>query len=347
MTDVKKLMYRQTTESDVVGWVEALDASQISGWVWRRDTPQLRLDVEVVVDGVPVQRGSANRFREDLEAAGIGDGAHGFAVLLDPGISILRESQVTVRVVDTGAELPWYESTVPEGAAPAPQITTNLGIISDHTPEMRTSAWDFDVRTEKPTVVEPWERLADDVLIIGSAHTVEEHEAQIRAFRGELWALNDAVFWLNKKKVHVDRLFVTDSRFVIKRKGTLSQAKFGHIVTIDRVDWASTDVSKDRITTLHSLGRDGFSREFGAVFHGCSVFFTALQCVASLHYAAVTTCGVLLSTPVAYKRIDGTRSLPEYVHNVQIANARSAMKRLRESRISFKCLEATSNLNFL
>lgn len=347
MTDVENLMYRRAAEADVVGWVETLNARQISGWVWRRDMPQRRLDVEVVVEGVPVHRVSANRFRKDLEAAGIGDGSHSFAVLFPPGTSIRRESQVTVRVVDTGAELPWFEPAVPDGAAPTPEITTKLGIMSDHPPEMRAGAWDFDSPTEKPSEVEPWGRLADDVLIIGSAHTVEEHEAQVRAFRGEIWALNDAVFWLNKKKVHVDRLFVTDSRFVMKKRDTLSQAQFGQIVTIDTVDWAPTDVSKDRITTLHSLGRDGFSRNFGAVFHGCSVVFTALQCAAALHYSAVTTCGVILSPPITYKRIDGTQSLPEYVHNVQISNARRAMKHLREAKITFESLESASNLNFL
>ncbi|HRF43560.1 MAG TPA: hypothetical protein PLD30_04860, partial [Candidatus Competibacteraceae bacterium] len=40
----------------------------------------------------------------------------------------------------------------------------------------------------------PLEKISNQVLIVGSAPTIERHKCDIVAFEGEIWALNDAWF---------------------------------------------------------------------------------------------------------------------------------------------------------
>jgi hypothetical protein len=72
----------------------------IGGWCWDSDDPALQLRLDVLVDNEPVGHTLANVFRADLEAAGIGDGAHAFAFLL-PWSAIASKSVSTIRICDS------------------------------------------------------------------------------------------------------------------------------------------------------------------------------------------------------------------------------------------------------
>ena len=52
----------------------------VSGWTWDPTTPDDRIELEILVDDEVVGETVAAGFRADLQAAGIGDGAHGFFV---------------------------------------------------------------------------------------------------------------------------------------------------------------------------------------------------------------------------------------------------------------------------
>jgi hypothetical protein len=89
----------------VVGNCDGIDNGAAWGWAWRPGDPRSRVDVELWVDGVLVERATADRHRADLEAAGIGDGAYGFrlSLALDPAKA--DPQTVEVRVAG-GALLP-------------------------------------------------------------------------------------------------------------------------------------------------------------------------------------------------------------------------------------------------
>ena len=68
--------------ADIVGFIDSIGGSRVSGWVWDRQRPGDKVDVDVRLDGQPVATVQANRPRPDLEKANIGDGAYGFEVQL-------------------------------------------------------------------------------------------------------------------------------------------------------------------------------------------------------------------------------------------------------------------------
>ncbi len=90
------------------GHVERLEDGVMEGWVvdTATGTP---VELEVVVDGEVVATAIANRYRADLDHAGIAGGRGGFTVALPASVTSLRE--VSVRRVADGARV-----TVPEVA---------------------------------------------------------------------------------------------------------------------------------------------------------------------------------------------------------------------------------------
>ncbi len=185
------------------------------------------------------------------------------------------------------------------------------------------------------------------ILIVGSAPTLPKYIEKIKTFDGECWALNDAWFWLEKNYIKVSLAFITDSRFINQSIAKIESAHCNHIVTINSVNWAKLQELKKNILVLKSIGRDGFSIRPGEVFHGCSVFFTALQTAFNLGATDISICGVLLSPPGKYMRINGTKGTPEYVHEIQLRNAKKAFDLLEKFDIKTTIFEPESNLNYL
>ncbi len=70
------------------GHIDHADHAGISGWAWCRATPLAPVRLEILVDGTVAATVLADRRREDLRAAGIADGRHGFELAfarpLDP-----------------------------------------------------------------------------------------------------------------------------------------------------------------------------------------------------------------------------------------------------------------------
>lgn len=188
---------------------------------------------------------------------------------------------------------------------------------------------------------------AQDVLIVGSAPSIERYREQIKKATGECWALNDALFYLEKHKISVEKAFITDARFIKKAISTIIQSKCSIFITIDTVPLDLIKATKKHFLIFKSLGRDGFSTDYGKIFHGCSVFFCALQTAVALKYQSITTCGVLFPPPSRYVRIDESKNLPEFVHTIQLNNAHRALTVLRKINLDLKIMEPESNLNFL
>ncbi|TWA61075.1 acetyltransferase (GNAT) family protein [Azospirillum brasilense] len=81
----------------VEGYLEGVGET-VTGWAWLPDHPARRLRVTVLFDGHPVTT-FADRHRDDLKAAGKGDGCCGFAVPV-PDAFAGREHKVDVRLPD-------------------------------------------------------------------------------------------------------------------------------------------------------------------------------------------------------------------------------------------------------
>ncbi|MPW28743.1 hypothetical protein F9L16_06960 [Agarivorans sp. B2Z047] len=183
------------------------------------------------------------------------------------------------------------------------------------------------------------------VIIVGSAPSAKNHIDYIRSFKGEVWALNDAIFWLEKESIQVSKLFATDQRFFLKSANELRNIHCNVIVSIDTID--TRFFPRKNVYLFKSLGRDGFSLKSGEVYHGCSVLFTALQYAYHSRCIELATTGVMLHPPYSYKRIDGSNSLPEFVILSQLKNLRATLSYFRAAGIKLKALEENSNVNFM
>ena len=81
------------------------EAGGVTGWVFNRDSENEYLHVEIFADGNPVGRAIADIFRADLQQAGIGDGRHGFEVMLPDSLLDGNEHSIEVREASTGTVL--------------------------------------------------------------------------------------------------------------------------------------------------------------------------------------------------------------------------------------------------
>ena len=93
----------------VIGYVERLSDSVLSGWAYDRADPASRPEVRVCLDGVVTLIGIAEEERLDLADAGDGDGHYGFRVPLPRSAEWRDAQRITVRAGPSHAEteLPW------------------------------------------------------------------------------------------------------------------------------------------------------------------------------------------------------------------------------------------------
>ena len=74
-------------EKLVEGYIDAINGRRISGWAWCRSAPLVAVEVEIRADDRIAAVVRADLPRADLAKAGLGDGRHGFSVLLDDPVA--------------------------------------------------------------------------------------------------------------------------------------------------------------------------------------------------------------------------------------------------------------------
>lgn len=67
----------------VVGYIDRANGRRISGWAWNRLRPDHHLEIEIRIDDQPIAMVLADRRRNDLARAGIGEGDHAFEATLE------------------------------------------------------------------------------------------------------------------------------------------------------------------------------------------------------------------------------------------------------------------------
>jgi hypothetical protein len=90
------------------GYFETLSGALAKGWAATSDGASHRqVELEFLVDSVPVISAIADVFREDLRDAGIGDGFHAFEIDLSEYLNDLKsEARITIREKSSGKEIP-------------------------------------------------------------------------------------------------------------------------------------------------------------------------------------------------------------------------------------------------
>ena len=104
--------YLQSSRLRYTGHVDRIIDGKLRGWAMVLDQPKVKAKVQLRVDGKARASAVANRMREDLLAAGIGDGQHGFEISLNGPVS--KDS--SLEVVAGNAESPLPNSGKPASA---------------------------------------------------------------------------------------------------------------------------------------------------------------------------------------------------------------------------------------
>ncbi len=71
----------------VVGYIDKVDGTRISGWAWDRTQPDLAVDVDIRIGERTVATVRADRLRKDLARSGTGNGYHAFEAVLEAPVA--------------------------------------------------------------------------------------------------------------------------------------------------------------------------------------------------------------------------------------------------------------------
>jgi glycosyltransferase involved in cell wall biosynthesis len=88
------------------GWLDSAGHMKLSGWAHTTTDPDQPVALIISANDKVLGRVVANRFRSDLQQAGIGQGRHGFEFLIRGGLSRTDAHEIHVRREADGEELP-------------------------------------------------------------------------------------------------------------------------------------------------------------------------------------------------------------------------------------------------
>lgn len=84
------------------GWLDGIASGACQGWVFDKNAPHVRVEVEAVWGGEVIGRAIADQYRPRLLNSGIGDGRHAFALPIPPALekSTEKNRALLVRTAD-------------------------------------------------------------------------------------------------------------------------------------------------------------------------------------------------------------------------------------------------------
>jgi hypothetical protein len=90
----------EASASKLRGFVDVASADRIAGWAQNIDHPEAPVCLDILIDGHLVGHALANRYREDLQRAGLGSGRHSFEFIPPAGSAIAADKVRICRSVD-------------------------------------------------------------------------------------------------------------------------------------------------------------------------------------------------------------------------------------------------------
>ncbi len=115
--DYSQVPRRPYISSRTDGYLDRADCEFISGWAYDRSRPEIRIEVEICEGDHPLTTAIAATFRQDLLAAGKGDGRHSFNVPVPTWLKNGKLHSINVRAAATRfylnnspRELTYYET---------------------------------------------------------------------------------------------------------------------------------------------------------------------------------------------------------------------------------------------
>ncbi|WP_158929231.1 Hint domain-containing protein [Acidisphaera sp. S103] len=221
------------------GNLDGLDGASIGGWAFDPEHPGSPVILDVLDGHGLIARVTANRFRADLEEAGIGDGRHGFELRLTRGLSPLTGHELRVRRVADGREL--------AGSPLVIEPHNGASLLRD---VRQTMDFAIDVADDPSTL----DALLDVLL------ESTDHVRRIRAVhRRDSGSDGPLVRWAKGPRHRPKRALVIDDRLPRWDRDAGSNAVLSHIAALQALGWqvefvASGEMASSDDAALSALG---------------------------------------------------------------------------------------------
>jgi len=106
-------LFDKSSESLVAqGHIDSIVDNVVTGWIWVPELPSVRSTVRLFLSDLVVAEVVADKFRPDLQRAGIGDGSFGFAIELPSTDGQLDLSSLSLVDLETGTQFTVDDGTV-------------------------------------------------------------------------------------------------------------------------------------------------------------------------------------------------------------------------------------------
>jgi hypothetical protein len=143
------------------GFHDGADCTNIRGWAWDRTLPNTPIDVDIFGGSTLLARVSANRFRQDLLNAGIGNGYHAFVFTTPESVKNGQTHAIRVAIAANGQNLGGTPRSITCGNRPPTPQPDSAAAHSGRAVTIDVTANDSDpdgdpvTLTASPIVVPP------------------------------------------------------------------------------------------------------------------------------------------------------------------------------------------------
>lgn len=120
----------------------------IEGWCWSPDEPDVHRMLAVLADGGVIAEVQCDQERDDLRAAGIGDGFHSFLLCLEPetmqpgaSVEVTLRDTATGQPVGTPQRVTWAGAAAQPPVTPEPAAVPELPALHGHLDRVSRDGW--------------------------------------------------------------------------------------------------------------------------------------------------------------------------------------------------------------
>jgi glycosyltransferase involved in cell wall biosynthesis len=111
------------------GQLDIVSRTLLTGWALDVSQPERPVGLIVMAGGTVIARVLANRYRADLEAAGLGTGRLAFELVMPDGLSVLEDQHIRVLREADGAELSGSPAVLPAARGFDPDVAGSLATL--------------------------------------------------------------------------------------------------------------------------------------------------------------------------------------------------------------------------
>lgn len=124
--------YSKREKADAIACIDDVSKGVITGWAYHKKKKDTPLEIAVVVKGKRIAEGSANKYRKDLEEAGIGKGNHAFSIALNPINESINEEDIELYDLKTKALIPLLDTSIKKLAFVRHTVVKEVLTVKNH-----------------------------------------------------------------------------------------------------------------------------------------------------------------------------------------------------------------------